>query len=271
MRPWLLFVILCAGWSERSFAYESLLETRSEFHTSHVVGRLGKEMESLGFKGDSTLTYHLKHNAEKALTISTWIWLSSAESSFFAVNDMFFHGIIFGLERAKDLAKGKRLMFCVGTGDDWEKVGCNVECIAGSWNHLVATIDAGGNVTEYLNGRPVVYLSIGKKLSMIPETPLRVMFGRESPHDNSQELGRLEEFDVYDHALTPGEVLSLFQSKKTPAYECQSNLLTLFAVFGCLFAGLYLITRFIQKIYLQVPGTVRNTGNHPQIRRESLY
>jgi hypothetical protein len=235
MRPWLLFVIMCAGWSERSFAYESLLETRSEFHTSHVVGRLGKEMESLGFKGDSTLTYNLKHNAAKSLTISTWIWLSSAESSFFAVN------------------------------------GCNVECIAGSWNHLVATIDAGGNVTEYLNGRPVVSLSIGKKLSMIPETPLQVMFGCENPHDNSQELGRLEEFDVYDHALTPGEVLSLFQLKKAPAYECQSSLLTLFAVFGCLFAGLYLITRFIQKIYLQVPGAGRNTGNHPQIRRESLY
>lgn len=281
MRPWLLFVILCAGWSERSFAYESLLETRSEFHTSHVAGRLGKENESLRFKGDSFITYQLRHNAHQALTISAWIWLSTPKSSFFAVNDMFFHGFVLGLERDQHLPSGKRLMFGVGTGNDWAKARCNLECPGDSWNHLAATVDSRGLITEYFNGRPVVSSPTGKTVSMIPDSPLQVMFGSETGSDHSRELGRLGAFDVYDRALSPQEVLSLFHSKEAPFHQGKQSPLTQLLLLGSgsggLLLSLFLIGKFIRKKYLQETSTILSTGvtvklkKRSRIRRKSLY
>jgi hypothetical protein len=116
---------------------------------------------------------------------------------------------------------------------------------------------------------------------MIPDSPLQVMFGSEIGPDHSRELGRLGEFDVYDDALNPREILSLFKSKEASFHQWKPSPLRQFlsigAGFGGLFIGSYLIIRFIRKKYLEETSSVLNSGKtikikkRSAIRRRSLY
>ena len=170
------------------------------------------EIHSAVFRADTTRRYEIKECKGHALTLSAWVWLSTPHSSFFAANDAFFHGLVFGVERSKDGGQ-QRLMTCFGTGKEWEKAGGVIDCPSGCWNHLVATIEPTGRVTEYLNGQQVVSTSTGKQIEIVPGTALSVMFGSDAsavgmPAD--AELGRLGGFEIYDSSLSPVEVKDLY-------------------------------------------------------------
>ena len=107
-------------------------------------------------------------------------------------------------------------MTCFGTGKEWEKAGGVIDCPSGCWNHLVATIEPTGRVTEYLNGQPVVSTSTGKQIEIVPGTALSVMFGSDASAVGmpaNAELGRLGGFEIYDSAMSPDEVKALYQAR----------------------------------------------------------
>ena len=204
MRICLVALCLLFAGSAKSWGKESLL-------TEITQGR-SADIHSDVFRADTTRRYEVKACKGHAVTISAWVWLTTSQSSFFAANDAFFHGLVFGLERSKASAE-QRLMTCFGTAKAWEKTGGVVDCPSGCWNHLVATIEPTGRVTEYLNGQPVVSTNTGKQIEIVPGTILSVMFGSEAstaemPADI--ELGRLGGFELYDSAMSPDEVKALY-------------------------------------------------------------
>ena len=204
MRICLVALCLLFAGSAKSWGRESLLTEITQGRSAGIHNAV--------FRADTTRRYEVKECKGHAVTISAWVWLTTSQSSFFAANDAFFHGLVFGLERSKASAE-QRLMTCLGTGKAWEKTGGVVDCPSGCWNHLVATIEPTGRVTEYLNGQPVVSTSTGKQIEIVPGSILSVMFGSEAstagmPADI--ELGRLGGFEVYDSAMSPVEVKALY-------------------------------------------------------------
>jgi hypothetical protein len=204
MRICLVALCLLFAGSAKSRGRESLLTEITQGRSAGIHNAV--------FRADTTRRYEVKECKGHAVTISAWVWLTTSQSSFFAANDAFFHGLVFGLERSKASAE-QRLMTCLGTGKAWEKTGGVVDCPSGCWNHLVATIEPTGRVTEYLNGHPVVSTSTGKQIEIVPGSILSVMFGSEAstagmPADT--ELGRLGGFEIYDSAMRPDEVKALY-------------------------------------------------------------
>ena len=131
-------IFLFAG-SAQSWGHESLLVKCANHGAS--------EIHSAVFQTNTSRRYEIRECKSHALTISAWIWLSTPQSSFFAANDAFFHGLVFGVERSKNGGQ-QRLMTCFGTGKAWEKAGGFIDCPSGCWNHLVTTIEPTGRVTE---------------------------------------------------------------------------------------------------------------------------
>ena len=201
-------IFLFAG-SAQSWGHESLLVKCANHGAS--------EIHSAVFQTNTSRRYEIRECKSHALTISAWIWLSTPQSSFFAANDAFFHGLVFGVERSKNGGQ-QRLMTCFGTGKAWEKAGGFIDCPSGCWNHLVTTIEPTGRVTEYLNGQPVVSTSTGKQIEIVPGTALSVMFGSEASASGAPadtELGRLGGFEIYDAAMNPSEVKALYEAGHT--------------------------------------------------------
>ena len=132
---------------------------------------------------------------------------------FFAANDAFFHGLVFGLERSREEGGSYRFVTCIGTGKEWEKVECFVECAGGCWIHLATTIEATGRIAEYYNGQQIMSEIVKKPIAIVPGTHLSLMFGHDpslAENRTYTDLGHLGGFEIYDFAMTPGEVKALY-------------------------------------------------------------
>jgi Concanavalin A-like lectin/glucanases superfamily len=254
MRMRLVASLLLFAGSAQSWGRESLLDKHSDNGVS--------ETRSGVFRTNSTRRYVIKECKGHALTVSAWIWLSNPHSSFFAANDAFFHGLVFGLERSKD-DKTQRMMTCLGTGKAWEKVGGIIDCRSGCWNHLTATIEPAGLVTEYLNGQLVTSTRVEQPIEIIPGTSLSVMFGSESSSAGisaDTELGRLGNFEIYDDAMSSGEVKALYDAGHEVGAVPAAPLYPIAAGVGLVFGLAVLAFRMkprAKKILVTIPEAVR--------------
>ncbi len=108
----------------------------------------------------------------------------------------------------------KRNSIGLPTNQGWYNVGVNFS--SNSWDHFVGTWD-GQILRSYLNGQPVntnTNVPPGG-IDNIPGGPIE--FGRWRNGNPSYLLGALDEFRIYNRALTAQDVLALYNLEKCPS------------------------------------------------------
>ena len=85
--------------------------------------------------------------------------------------------------------------------------GWNAQVDDNTWRHAVWTIDATGIWTFYLNGAQVISAKMG-----YPDYVARKFnyLGRSGFNGDPYFNGAIDEFYVFDYAITPAQVLALY-------------------------------------------------------------
>ena len=152
-------------------------------------------------------------NSSSAFSISAWLKLSSSASlAYFyqSGSDTFYNSISFYQSTSMDFLIGKGGSSYAGT-----RYSGNIK--DDTWHHLAGVYD-GSSLTIYLDGTAPTQSAIG---TAVPSST--VSTGGQSPHigsktdDSSEFTGSMDDFAIFDDALTATEVSNIYNNAVYPS------------------------------------------------------
>ena len=191
--------------------------------SAHIVP--GKIVNAISLDGTDYVELSSLNNIEYSqMTVSAWFKssdLSFANSRIVSSSNTGDLGFLngFQLEIEKNGSGG---FFDVGNGTGEGLANWSQVLSPNTWYHYVGTYD-GTNVYAYINGQQVGSgpLSGDMAISSYP-----VNIGRNPAYDGDYFKGLVDDVRIYNRALTPKEVLTLYNSRQTIVNDSKNNKVT---------------------------------------------
>jgi hypothetical protein len=177
-----------------------------------AVDRFGEASKAMSFIGGATISLPIDFTTVQNFTMSVWLQRQQDFHSYVVFNDGWFKG--FGL--AWGWPDGKTGPgFFAGNGD-WHFIDAPPLVVPiGDWIHVVATVSSSGTISQYINGVLVgTGNTMGGPIAWVPGNPTVLSFSATMYGNNSPtEVGRVDDLQFYDVALSASEVTNLYQAQ----------------------------------------------------------
>ena len=189
--------------------------------TTSVTGQIST---ALSFNGSGAITFTSVSQlglASPASAFSTCFWVKTTQtdSNILTIRGSSGGGLglfMVGLGQIAGGNTGTGFPFCVTQGDNGSGFGTfggtstTVSASDGNWHHIACTRTTGQTITIYLDG--VVLATVGDSLSGAGVTPVLAnsAIGFDPISNTGYLNGLLDDFQIYNRALTSTEVNSIY-------------------------------------------------------------